>query len=109
MMARFTDYMEETQSELRQNESHRDLGKQTVRKSLPLGYKVQTGPCTFKTPYVMGKGIKPQQREPESLLDFHKFQGKSDYQISVKGYIQTVVPSTKEDNHSLKVLAKAEY
>lgn len=45
----------------------------TLRKSLPLGHKVQTGPYTFRTPYVMGKGIKPQQREPESLEDFHKF------------------------------------
>lgn len=51
---------------------------ETLRKSLPLGHKVQTGLCTLKTPYVMGKGIKPQQREPESLLDFHEFQGKSD-------------------------------
>lgn len=53
----------------------------------------------------MGKGIKPQQREPESLEDFHKFQDKSDLQTSVKGYYQTVIPSTKEDNHSLKHLS----
>lgn len=60
--------MEEThrQSELRQSESLRDLRTQTLRKSFPLSHEVQTGPCTFETPYVMSKGIKPQQREPES-------------------------------------------
>lgn len=109
-MARFTDCMEETQSELRQNESHRDLRTQTLRKSLPVGYKVQTGLCTFKTPYVMGKGIKPQQRKPESL-GFSQISGQ---EVINKLLLKSI---SRQSFHPLRrittpwkvFLAKAEY
>lgn len=60
LIATFTDCMGETQTEWTEAEwVTQGPENTTLRKSLPLGHEVQAGPYTFKTPYVMGKGIKP--------------------------------------------------
>lgn len=98
--------MEETQSELRQRESHRDLNTQTLRKSLPLSHEVQTELRTLETPYVIGKGIKPQQREPESLCRiFTNFRARGINKLLLKGLSQQSFHPLRGGMHSLKGLS----